>query len=155
VTEPRDRRTGGRPDSGQRRRSDDTEDRLDRLDAWKAEHDRWATNWAAAMEARVQAAEEAARNTASLLDGSAGNDGGIIGTLGKVQGSLEAIEKDVRDVKNKTGATDGQKPPGRTERILTVVGPILVVLITTIGGIVVAYFALRGQLAGLQTGGRP
>lgn len=100
---------------------------------------------------------------AALLDGSAGNDDGIIGKLGELRGevngmsrrqerqakSIEAIRRDVRDVKAKTGAQDGQKPPSRFERIMTVLGPILVVLITTIGGVVVAYFALRGQLAGL------
>jgi hypothetical protein len=144
----RERRTGQQEDTGQRRRQSD--DTLDRLEAWMEKHDEWARDLAARLDSRLASVER----RADLLDGRAGNDGGIIGKLGEVSGELKALRADVADVKAKTGAVDGQKPPGRWERILTVAGPILVVLITTIGGIVVAYFALRGQLAGLQPTGR-
>lgn len=162
VPEPRDRRGDPKkPDTGQRRRTVD-QLTLDRIAAWMEAHDDWARDWTARMESRMTTVE----GRADLLDGKAGNDDGLIGKLGELRGavggiekrqerqakSLEAIRSDVKDLKNKTGAVDGQKPPGRFERIMTVVGPILVVLITTLGGVVIAYLALRGQLAGLTKG---
>lgn len=156
-----DRRGSPEPDTGDRRRADD--DLVEKLAKWMEMHDDWARDLAARLDQRLKSVED----RADLLDGRKIGGGGILGTLGKMDGSveeigkrqerqakaLEAIRRDVRDVKAKTGAQDGQKPPTRLERIITILGPILIVLITTLGGIIVAYLALRGQLAGLQSGG--
>lgn len=142
-----ERRGSPKPDIGERRRTDD--DLVERIASWMESHDDWARDLAARLDQRLQSVED----RADLLDGRKIGGGGIIGTLGKLEERVDTVAGDVKDIKTKTGAQDGQKPPGRWERIFTVLGPILIVLITTIGGIVIAYFALRGQLAGLQTGG--
>jgi hypothetical protein len=157
-----ERRASDDRDTGQRRRTTDIDGppTTRELERALARHETEAQVWRARQDQRLRTVE----NRADLLDGRAGNDGGLIGAIGELRGEIQAfnnrldtIAADVKDLKNKTGAADGQKPPGRLERILTIVGPILVVFITTIGGIVVAYFAFRGQLAGLQphTVGKP
>jgi len=111
------------------------------------------------MQTRMDTVE----SRADLLDGRAGNDGGIIGALGELRGeikalrdrqerhgkSIEEIRGDVADIKAKTGATDGQKPTSRLQRGMELAIPIIVASLPVIGTIVAAYLAFKGQLASL------
>jgi hypothetical protein len=152
-----DRRGSGKRDSGQRRRADDA---VADLREWAEDHDDWSREWASRMETRLDTVE----GRADLLDGQAGNDGGIIGALGEIRGeiravkerqerhstAIEAVRKDVADVKAKTGAVDGQKPESRWQRSAELIIPIIVASLPVIGTIVAAYLAFKGQLAGLK-----
>lgn len=154
-----------REDTGLRRRRDD--DVVERLSSWMERHEDWANDWTARMEERVRTVE----GRADLLDGRAGNDGGIIGTLGEVRGELRSANKrleaalaELAVVKARTekiDKIDGQTEPppekSRQEKLLDflvkVVLPIALVVIPVVGGIIVAYLQLKGQVA--QLGSHP
>ena len=151
-----ERRGTGRSDTGQRRRATDV---VEALREWIEDHDDWSREWTSRMQTRMDTVE----SRADLLDGRAGNDGGIIGALGELRGeikalrdrqerhgkSIEEIRGDVADIKAKTGATDGQKPTSRLQRGMELAIPIIVASLPVIGTIVAAYLAFKGQLASL------
>jgi len=165
MTQPRppypERRGSSAPDTGERRRAEDlvseTMEALERIQHWMDEHDDWAREWTTRMDQRVTTVE----SRADLLDGRAGNDGGIIGVLGELKGAVEKMEArqerqanviaemrgDVLDVKAKTGAEDGQKRTTAAERYAAIVIPVLVAVLPVVGTVIAAYFALKGQLA--------
>jgi phage baseplate assembly protein W len=154
-----ERRGSARKDTGARRRTSDALDALDELRQWMEDHDDWSREWGSRMATRMDQVE----SRADLLDGRAGNDDGILGTLGELRGELKAIERrqerqakaldeirdDVADIKAKTGAADGQKPTNRWQRAGELIIPIVVASLPVIGTIVAAYLAFKGQLASL------
>jgi hypothetical protein len=133
-------------------------------------HDDWARDWTARMEQRVQSVEA----RADLLDGRAGNDGGILGILGELKGTIDGMERrqerqaaaleaarnELRDIKQGVRTIDGNTTPPppktRTERLtdfaVKVVIPVMLVVIPAIGAIVVAYLQVKGQIAQLGEG---
>ena len=108
---------------------------------------------------------------ADLLDGRAGNDDGILGTLGELRGEVRSItarmdrqvkaqqkfrdevRKELEAIKTTTVHIDGNTTPpeSRGERVkqigVTIVLPVLIASLPVIGTIVAAILALKGQLA--------
>lgn len=172
-----DRRGSSKADTGARRRRND--DAVERLTAWFEAHDDWARTLAASIAARLEAVED----RADLLDGQAGNDGGLIGMVGELRGELKAIRErqdrqaqatetartevraaleEIKSVKTIAVNIDGNTtPPQRTlgekflDFALKILLPVLLVVVPAVTAIIVAYLQLRGQLVQLTTPSTP
>lgn len=164
-----ERRTEEAPDLGVRRRASDITPppRSPDLAETIRQHEIEAREWRARHDERLKMVEE----RADLLDGRAGNDDGILGTLGELRGEVRSItarmdrqvkaqqkfrdevRKELEAIKTTTVHIDGNTTPpeSRGERVkqigVTIVLPVLIASLPVIGTIVAAILALKGQLA--------